>query len=276
MNTIFHLAALLASLWASIFAFETLKQPELGGAFLILFFGYIALTAAAIDDDVFLVHRGFKIFRFRGDQREEFSFSSKIALAVTAFFLIIAVIDNTDFAGNFTTDSDVNVLNSQTIGAPITAFGEVSTAEMTPIVQLQFPYAVNPRLVTSLTAGSGAATVSGSLLTVATGTTTASDVLFRSVLDAKYHPGQGALDRFTAVFDTTGTSGTKAVIGIGNEEDGYFFGYDGPAFGVLHRFGGKVEHQTLTITAGAGTATGTITITLDDKANMAEVELGRP
>lgn len=151
------------------------------------------------------------------------------------------------------------------------AFGELLVANPTPIVQLQFPYAVNPRLVTNITTGSGGATVTNSLLSVSSGTTTASNALFRSARDAKYHPGQGALIRWTSLFQASGTAGTEAISGFGNEEDGFFFGYDGGTFGILHRFGGALEHQTLTVSAGAGTASGTITITLDGTATEVEV-----
>lgn len=164
-------------------------------------------------------------------------------------------------------------------GSPVslldsTAFGEIATAEPTPIVQLQFPYSVNPRQLTSLTAGSGAASVAKSLLTVSSGTTTASDVLLTSNKFAKYQPGQGTLVRFTAIFQATGTAGTEAFIGLGNQEDGLFFGYDGESFGLLHRFDGKQEYQTLTITTGAVTAGGTITITLDGVATTTEITNG--
>ena len=39
MNTILHLAAVLAILWASIFTYDTLAAPALGGALLVLFLG---------------------------------------------------------------------------------------------------------------------------------------------------------------------------------------------------------------------------------------------
>lgn len=146
------------------------------------------------------------------------------------------------------------------------AFNEVLTAEPTPLIQLQFPYSVNPRLITALTAGTGAATVANSLLTCTTGGTTASDCLTRSVEAAKYHPGQGALVRFTAIFDAAGAAGTEAIIGIGNEEDGFFFGYNGTEFGILHRCLGAVVYQELTISSGAVTASGDIRITLDGTA----------
>ena len=152
--------------------------------------------------------------------------------------------------------------NVEIVG-PISAFDEVLVATLDPLIQLQYPYNANARLVSSLVAGSGTITVENSLVTLSTGTTTASDVLFRSVRDAHYQPGQGIKNRFTALFQSSGTSETSVGWGIGNEEDGFFVGYDGTTFGFLHRSGGALEHQTLTISAGAGTASGNITITLD-------------
>lgn len=261
MNTILHLTAVLASLWASIFAFQTLNEPALGGALFILFFGYIAMTIAALDDDLTLAGKGFLKFR-TNPIRDGISNASKIALIITVVLLFMATFNKVGGDAK-----DVAVVG------PTTAFGEVSIAELTPLVQLQYPYTVNPRLSTALTAGSGTATVTDSLLVVSTGTTTASDVLCRSVPNVKYHPGQGTLARWTALFENTPVAGTESVAGLGNEEDGLFFGYNGADFGILHRFGGAVEHQTLSITNGADISGGTITITLDGVATEVEVAL---
>ncbi len=94
MNTILHLTAVLASLWASIFAFETLGEPALGGSLLILFFGFAVMTLAAVDDDLFII-TGRKILGFRGDSREGLSVSSKIAAILTVVFLFISTINVT-------------------------------------------------------------------------------------------------------------------------------------------------------------------------------------
>lgn len=261
MNTILHLTGVLSSLWASLFAFGTLNEPALGGALLILFFGFAVMTIAAVDDDLFLI-TGRKMLGFRGEQREALSMASKIAAVLTVILLFISTFNVTGAQAK-----DANLIS------PTTAFGEVSVAELTPLVQLQFPYSVNARLSTALTAGSGTATVTNSLLKVSTGTTTASDVLCRSVVNVKYHPGQGTLARWTALFEHAPTASTEAIAGIGQEEDGLFFGLDGEEFGILHRFSGAVEHQTLTVSIGAGTSGGTITITLDGVATEVEVVL---
>ncbi len=157
------------------------------------------------------------------------------------------------------------------IEAPHSSYGDLAVAELTPIVQESFAYSVNARLMESLVAGSGANTVSGSLLTCSSGTTTASDALLTSIKEAKHHEGQGNIGRFDAIFQSSGTAGTSAWIGPGNQEDKLAFGYNGSAFSILHRYGGKREFRTLTFTTGAVTASGTITITLDDDATTVEV-----
>ncbi len=90
MNTITHLTAVLSSLWASIFAFQILEEPAVGGAMLILFFGFTAFTVAAVDDDVFLAS-GKKMMRFRSNTREPLSPASKLALAITVILFAMAV-----------------------------------------------------------------------------------------------------------------------------------------------------------------------------------------
>ena len=92
MNTILHLAAVLAILWASIFTYDTLAAPELGGALLVLFFGFIAMTVSAFDDDLFLI-TGKKLFGFRDGQREGITAMSKVALGVTIGILFISTLE---------------------------------------------------------------------------------------------------------------------------------------------------------------------------------------
>ncbi len=262
MNTILHLTAVLTSLWASIFAFETLSEPALGGALLILFFGFIAMTLAALDDDLFLIS-GRKILGFRGNQREPISFASKAALAITIVLLFMATFNKVG--------GDVKAVD---IVSPLTAFGELSNAEHSATVQIDFPYSVNPRTMITLKAGSGGVTVANTLATVSTGTTTNSDVLFSTARNAKYFMGQGLQSRVSVFFQSSGTAGTTAIAGYGGEEDFLGFGYDGTAFSLLHREDGKLEHQTLTIDTGAVTAGGTITINLGGVGTEVEVVNG--
>ena len=166
----------------------------------------------------------------------------------------------------------------QTVNAkivePHSAFNEISIAELSPQIQIEHIYSVNDRILNTKSKGSGTSSISESLLTVSSGTTTASHELVGSVQKAKYHAGQGTLSRWTAIFESGGTADTSVIAGIGNDEDGFFFGYDGVDFGLLHRFAGKVEYRTLTFTTGAVTAGGTVTVTLDGTATETEVTNG--
>lgn len=120
---------------------------------------------------------------------------------------------------------------------PRTAFGEVLTAEARPVVQVTFPYAINSEQMTSANTATYAAAPSWAA-GIATVATTASNGAGTSSLTStdvcRYGPGQGCDARFTALFSAAATSCSQ-VIGVGDASDGFFFGYNGTAFGVLRR-----------------------------------------
>lgn len=147
--------------------------------------------------------------------------------------------------------------------AQTTAFGETSVAELSPVVQLQFPYNVNTRLVNTNTKG-GSVTISDNKVVVATGAAANRFSQLLSRVGVHYSPGQGSAIRFTALL-TSGTANSTQYIGIGDAGDGYFFGFNGSTFGILRRSGGSVEIQTLTITTASSDAED-ITITLNGNA----------
>ncbi len=320
MNTILHLTAVLASLWASIFAFGTLEEPALGGALFVLFFAFVAMTIAALDDDLTLMGKGFIKFR-TNPIRDGISMASKIAVGTTVTLLFVstffsalgtsnavqdvdikagiaigqhdaasqtplainregarfqaarASVDEGDDVG-FAVDSQGRQVVQSEISSPVTAFGEVSTAVLTPQVQVDFPYNNNPRIMQTLLGGTGAVSVANTLATLSTGTDTGSHVFFSTIREVKYHMGQGIQVRMAAAFDAAGTVGTDAIVGLGGEEDLLGYGYDETVFGILHRTDGKREIQTLTITTGAVTAGGTITINLNGVGHEVEVVNG--
>ena len=144
-----------------------------------------------------------------------------------------------------------------------TAFGELSVAEMTPVVQLQSSYNINTRLIEVRDNG-GSSSITNGMFTCSTGASAnqSSAILSRSAI--KYNAGQGGVNRFTGVF-TTGVVNSTQWIGIGSAEEGYFFGYNGTSFGILLRSGGLPEVRTLTVTTKSSTAED-ITITLDGDA----------
>ncbi len=153
-----------------------------------------------------------------------------------------------------------------------TAFGELEVAQMTPVIQMQWPYNINTEIVNTRPNQSGTVTQASSMIVVQSGAAANSGATLLSHHEIKYNPGQGVAARFTALF-TTGVANSSQIAGIGTIGDGFFVGYDGTAFGFLHRFGGHPEVQTVTITSGAVTGNGDITINLDGQATTVAVLL---
>lgn len=148
------------------------------------------------------------------------------------------------------------------VAGPLSGFGEVLSAQLTPTSQLSFVYTLNPLLVEVLTYGVGASvtTVNGeATLTSGTSTDGYARLVARKV--AKYRAGQATSVRWTARF-TTGSTGNRQMAGPYNIEGGYQIGYNGTQFGILYTEAGTVEVQTLTVTA-APAAPGNVTVTLD-------------
>lgn len=152
------------------------------------------------------------------------------------------------------------------------AFGEHSVAEPTPIVQLSFVYGTNPGQTDAYANASGSVTQANRMLLVSSGAAANSSGEMRSKRILKYNAGQGAMARFTALF-TSGVANSTQMVGTGNESDGFFFGYNGTSFGVLHRRNGSPEIRTLTVTTKSSTAEN-ITITLDGVTKSVAVTNG--
>ena len=119
-------------------------------------------------------------------------------------------------------------------GANVSAFGDLITVNPTPVVQLDFVYGTNTQTGVSTTANSATADTSSGRLRLQSGTNSAGSAIFNSKRSAKYRPGQGMVARFTTIF-TTGVASSTQIVGVGNAIDGYFVGYNGTAFGFLHR-----------------------------------------
>jgi hypothetical protein len=152
------------------------------------------------------------------------------------------------------------------IQEPRLPFGSISCESLTPIFQTDAVYGLNPNTLNTTighsTDGSTSATntVSNSLFKSATGTTANSFASIESRRRLRYRSGQGIIGRFTALFSTPQAS-SRLIAGFGTEESGFYFGYNGTTFGILHATDGIREIQTLEITT-ASSATNDIQITL--------------
>lgn len=118
---------------------------------------------------------------------------------------------------------------------PTSVFGEVITANLTPIVQADFVYGINANLFKSTLTGSGTATSTSQMGLASTSATINSSSLIETVRRAKYRAGEGLLSRFTAQF-TTGAANSTQLAGMRNAAiDGWFIGYNGTSFGIMYR-----------------------------------------
>ena len=145
-----------------------------------------------------------------------------------------------------------------------TSFGELSVAEPTPIIQLQFTYNNNLRQVIPLPVNGASISNSDSHVVLSTAAAANNNAQLFSRALVRYNNGQGNVIKFTTVF-SQGVAGSEQLAGIGNCCDGLMFGYDGTDFGFLRRRGGDAEIRTLEITTASSTAEN-VTITLDGNA----------
>jgi len=151
-----------------------------------------------------------------------------------------SVIVGQDAAGNFrnsTVDAEGHL--KVHIDEPLSAFGELRTAEITPLLQVLHPYELNYDLISSGATGSGSLSYdsTNTLVEINSGAASSSSSLMKTNSIVKYRNGQGLLIRFTCIFDTP-KSGNTQFAGWGDSDGGFFFGYSGTTFGVNRRYNG--------------------------------------
>jgi len=155
---------------------------------------------------------------------------------------------------------------------PILPFGAVHTESLTPIFQTDAVYGINleETVVTTglgfdagpaIGSNTGSVTSADSMFTCSTGTTAYSFGSLQSKKRLRYRAGQGLVGRFTALYSTPQAS-SVSVAGFGSGEDGYYFGYNGTSFGILHSKDAIREIQTFTVSAATSTG-GTVTFRLN-------------
>ena len=125
--------------------------------------------------------------------------------------------------------------NTVDIGATnSSAFGDLIAVSNTPLIQLDFVHGINTQTGVSAVENSAVADTDASRLRLQSGTNAGGSATFTSARPAKYRPGQGITARFTTAF-TAGVASSTQIAGMGNTIDGYFVGFNGTSFGILHR-----------------------------------------
>lgn len=117
---------------------------------------------------------------------------------------------------------------------PKTAFGDLRIAEISPQVQVTFEYNINPNLLNTVTSNGGIVKQEEAMAVLETSTNSTGLADIKTIRLLKYRSGLGALTRFTGLF-TTGVANSTQLIGVGTDENGFFFGFNGITFGILHR-----------------------------------------
>jgi hypothetical protein len=162
---------------------------------------------------------------------------------------------------------------------PLTAFGDLRIAELTPVFQASFEYTVtNTEIGTITSAGSGAVTQSNAMCVASTGTTTASFAEWETSRNLKYKVGFGGLLRFTTLF-TTGIIGTEQMIGLADEDgsstshkNGYALGFNSDLFSFFRWQNDVLFDVPLTAWDDPLDGTGASGMTLDaTKLNVWEI-----
>jgi hypothetical protein len=151
-----------------------------------------------------------------------------------------SVLVGSDNAGNYrnSTVDEHGDLKAH-IHEPTTAFGELMTADMEPVIQITFPYNINTDIVTPVTSSTNTTiTQANQMAVLSTSATSGNSGSLESVRTAKYRAGQGIDVRFTALFTTGSSAGSMQMAGIGDENDGVFVGYSGSYFGLMRVDGG--------------------------------------
>jgi hypothetical protein len=159
---------------------------------------------------------------------------------------------------------------------PKTAFGQLDVAERTPQVQVKFPYGINDLITQTLlnnTSGGSEVTATKGVASITAAGSYPSFAQIRSYDTVRYGPGQGAECMFTAAFPSGGVALSEQHVGAGDDDEGFFFGYEGENFSIEHHLHGALEIRNLVITAGAS-GSGDITITLDGSAVTVAITSG--
>jgi hypothetical protein len=146
---------------------------------------------------------------------------------------------------------------------PVSAFGEVSTIQNTPLIQITGVYE-NTSQITTFNSGTGSsATIESPLFVATSGTANGGFGSVTSKRQLNYRAGQGLCARFTALFDTPAAQNSQQA-GLVSGTDRMGFGYnDDQEFGIYHWYHGVSDIQELQITT---TNTGDVDITVDGTA----------
>lgn len=157
------------------------------------------------------------------------------------------------------------------VDGPSSTFGDLRVITINPQGQGDFVYGIQNDIFTTSSFAGGSVTAVSGVCELSSGTNAAGSATVQLRRGLKYRPGQGSLMRVTALYSTP-DAGNAQFVGAGTAECGYFVGYFGTSFGILHSITGQREIRKLTITTGE--ATENVTVTLDGNSIVVPVSGG--
>ena len=152
-----------------------------------------------------------------------------------------------------------------------TFFGANYSVPLLPILQLNSYEGIKERDTQTYTGGGGSVSENGDI-SVSCSTTPGSYGVYRSLRFIPYRAGQSCVARILGKF-TTGVAGTQQRLGVANQENGYYIGYNGTDFQFLHTHSGVAEQWELDVNNTAS-ANQTITLTLNGVATTIAILSG--
>lgn len=158
---------------------------------------------------------------------------------------------------NFPSNQEVTVTNGPVLNSqdqlltsvvnPSTAYENILTDSLQPIFQMSPIYGIDTLQIQEEEVGTGEITVSDSSFLVNSGSTASSYSILQSKTRIKNKAGQGSRCVFSAAFTDSVVNNTQYA-GLGNSEDGVFFGYNAlEEFGILYQERGQMEVRLLTL-----------------------------
>ena len=128
---------------------------------------------------------------------------------------------------------------SNILSADREPFGAGIVTSRTAILSADFSKPLANNRVTSSVSGGGSTAQASGQATMTTGTGTTASARLQTIRSIRYSPGHGQYAFFTARFTTPTSANSNQRIGLYDDNNGFFIGYNGTSFGFTVRSGGS-------------------------------------
>ena len=179
----------------------------------------------------------------------------------------------TDIYGNLLTTGASPDGSGNPYSVPVTAIYDVRATNLTPMAGWSFNYTINTQFINTIKTTNAGINQSNNMavLNTSANPNENAQILTRKML--RCIPGLGSLVRFDAIF-TTGVANSEQIIGLGNDQNGFYFGYNGSDFSILNltnstKFWTKQSDWNVDKMNGSGTSGMTLDTT---KGNIYIIE----